>query len=107
MIIYGEKLCISVIEEVRDFMQEGDDFGHCVFTNEYYGRKDSLILSAKVADKSVETIEISLSRIEVLQCRGMRNKSSKHRRQILRLLSANLYQIRDRMKKKETKQKMA
>lgn len=97
------ELCISVIEEVRDFMQEGDDLRHCVFTNEYYGRKDSLILSAKMGEKSLETIEISLSKMEVLQCRGLKNKPSKHHSQILLLLSKNLYQIRDRMKKKKTK----
>ncbi|OIV41695.1 PcfJ domain-containing protein [Flavobacterium johnsoniae] len=97
------KLSISVIEEVKDFMREGDDLVHCVFTNEYYARKDSLILSAKVEDKSVETIEISLSRMEVLQCRGMKNKPSKHHKQILQLLSENLYKIRERMKKTKAK----
>lgn len=97
------ELSISVIEEVRDFMREGDDLSHCVFTNEYYERKDSLILSAKVAGKSVETIEISLSRMEILQCRGLKNKPSKHHKQILQLLSENLYKIRERMKKRKSK----
>ncbi|WP_427874083.1 PcfJ domain-containing protein [Flavobacterium sp. MMS24-S5] len=97
------QLSISVIEEVKDFMAEGDDLGHCVFTNEYYVRKDSLIFSAKVCDKSVETIEISLSRMEILQCRGMKNKPSRHHRQILQLLSQNLYQIKERMKKRKPK----
>jgi len=97
------ELSISVIENVGDFMQEGDDLGHCVFTNEYYARKDSLILSAKMGEKSVETIEISLSKMEILQCRGMKNKPSKHHSQILRLLSENLYQIRERMKKRKAK----
>jgi hypothetical protein len=97
------ELSISVIEEVKDFMREGDDLEHCVFTNEYYDKKDSLILSAKVEDKSVETIEISLSRMEILQCRGFKNKPSKHHKQILQLLSENLYKIRERMKKRKTK----
>ena len=101
------ELSISVIEQVRDFMQEGDDLRHCVFTNEYYGRKDSLILSAKMGGESVETIEISLSRMEVLQCRGMKNKPSRHHRDILRLISENLHQIRERMKKKKTKKELA
>lgn len=101
------ELSISVIENVRDFMTEGDDLGHCVFTNEYYEKKDSLILSAKMGGESLETIEISLSRMEVLQCRGMNNKPSMHHRQILRLLSENLHQIRDRMKKRKTKKELA
>ncbi len=97
------ELNISVIEQVRDFMREGDDLQHCVFTNEYYGRKDSLLLSAKVDEKSVETIEISLSRMEVLQCRGLKNKPSKYHKQILQLLSENLYKITERMKKRKPK----
>ncbi len=100
---HEKDLSISVIENVRDFMQEGDDLRHCVFTNEYYGRRDSLILSAKMAGESLETIEISLSRMEVLQCRGLKNKPSKHHKKILNLLSRNLYQIRERLKKEKKK----
>lgn len=103
LVFTQKELSISVIENVTDFMQEGDDLHHCVFTNEYYGRKDSLILSAKVADKSVETIEISLSRMEILQCRGMKNKPSKHHKQIISLLSKNLYQIKERLRKRKLK----
>ena len=103
-LFFNEKeLSISVIENVKDFMQEGDDLGHCVFTNEYYDRKDSLILSAKMAEKSVETIEISLSRMEILQCRGLKNNPSKHHKRILSLMSKNLYQIKARMKQKQKK----
>ncbi|WP_163397336.1 PcfJ domain-containing protein [Flavobacterium fluviatile] len=103
-LLFTEKdLSISVIENVRDFMTEGDDLHHCIFANEYYGRKDSLLLSAKIEEKSVETIEISLSRMEILQCRGLKNKPSKHHSQIMRLLSENLYQIRERMKKRKAK----
>lgn len=93
-------LCICVIENVRDFMREDDDLGHCVFTNEYYAKKDSLVLSAKDQNQSVETIEISLSRLEILQCRGMKNKPSAHHKEILKLLNENLYQIKNRMKKR-------
>ncbi|BFM45271.1 PcfJ domain-containing protein [Flavobacterium sp. CFS9] len=101
-LLFKEKeLRISVIENVQDFMQEGDDLNHCVFTNEYYDKKDSLILSAKICGKSVETIEVSLNRMEVLQCRGMKNEPSGHHSQILRLLNQNLYQIKERMKKKK------
>lgn len=101
LIFQQKQLTISVIENVKDFMQEGDDLHHCVFTNEYYDRKDSLILSAKIAEQSVETIEISLSRMEILQCRGMKNKPSKHHEKILNLLSKNLYLIKERMKKRK------
>jgi len=93
-------LTISVIENVRDFMQEGDNLRHCLFTNEYYKKQNSLILSAKVDNLSVETIELSLTNLEIIQCRGIKNSDSKHHRHILSLMSKNLYQIKARMKKK-------
>ncbi|WP_202703803.1 PcfJ domain-containing protein [Flavobacterium sp. UGB4466] len=101
LVFRQNELSITVIENVRDFMQEGDDLGHCVFTNEYYSRKDSLILSAKVDGQSVETIEISLNHMEILQCRGLKNKPSKHHKIILSLIKKNLYQIRSRIKNKK------
>lgn len=96
-----QNLTILVMEHVQDFLEEGDSLGHCIFTNEYYKKKDSLILSAKVDNTPVETIEVSLSTMEIIQCRGMKNKNSKYHKQILRVLSKNLYKINQRIKKKE------
>jgi len=98
---FSEKnLTVSVIENVQDFMEEGDNLHHCVFTNEYYKKKNSLILSAKVDSQSVETVELSLKNMEIIQCRGLRNNSSKHHKQILSLMNRNLYQIKERIKKR-------
>jgi uncharacterized LabA/DUF88 family protein len=94
-------LTISVIENVQDFMEEGDNLHHCVFTNQYYKKKNSLILSAKVDNRNIETIELSLVNMKVIQCRGIRNNFSKHHKQILSLMTKNLYQIKARMKKKK------
>mgnify|MGYP000296788918 FL=1 len=49
---------------------------HCVFTNEYYLKADSLILSATIDGKRIETIEVSLKRMEVVQSRGVCNKNT-------------------------------
>ena len=96
-----KEITIAVIEHVKDFMLEGDELSHCIFTNQYYDKRDSLILSAKVCDKTEETIELSLSRMEVLQCRGLKNKPSKNHAQIMRLMEQNLYQIKERMNKRK------
>ena len=103
LVFTQKELSISVLENVKDFLQEGDDLRHCVFTNEYYQKKDSLILSAKIAEQSVETIEVSLSRMEIIQCRGLKNKPSRHHKQIISLLSKNLYQIKERLRKSKIK----
>ncbi len=99
----NENLIISVLENVQDFMEEGDILSHCIFTNEYYKKKDSLIFSARINNQPIETIEISLSKMKILQCRGFKNKNSKHHKMILDLMKKNLYQVRTRLKKLKQK----
>lgn len=94
-------ITISVLENVSEFMTEGDSLKHCVFTNEYFKKKDSLLFSARIDNKPIETIEISLSKMKIAQCRGLKNKNSKHHKVILSLMKKNLYQIRSRMKKEK------
>jgi hypothetical protein len=92
-------ITISVLENVTEFMEEGDSLKHCVFTNEYFKKKDSLLLSARIDNIPVETIEFSLSKLQIAQCRGMKNNKSQYHKIILNLMRKNLYQIRSRMKK--------
>jgi hypothetical protein len=96
-----ENLSICVMESVRDFLEEGDTLRHCVFTNEYYKKRNSLILSVKFENRPVETIEVALPSLEIVQCRGTKNKVSPHHAQILKLLNQNLYQIKKRIHKKK------
>lgn len=99
---FSEKdIIISVLENVTEFMEEGDTLKHCVFTNEYFKKKDSLLFSARIDNKPVETIEVSLSKMEITQCRGLKNKHSKHHKVILNLIEKNLYQIRSRIRKQK------
>ncbi|MFG4003361.1 PcfJ domain-containing protein [Flavobacterium aquidurense] len=98
-----ENLTIQVLENVQDFMEEGDTLRHCLFTNEFYKKKDSLVFSARYENSPVETIELSLTKMEIIQCRGFQNKRSKHHKKILELMKKNVYKISARMKKKEVK----
>ena len=63
---------------------------HCVFTNEYYLKADSLILSATIDGKRIETIEVSLKRMEVVQGRGVCNKNTPYHGQILKLMKEHV-----------------
>jgi hypothetical protein len=94
-----ENITISVLENVTEFMKEGDNLQHCVFTNEYFKKKDSLLFSARIDNKPIETIEVSLSKMEIAQCRGLKNNKSHYHKIIINLMKKNLYQIRSRMKK--------
>ena len=88
---------IRVLESVVEVIQEGKIMHHCVFTNSYHLRPDSLILSASIDDKHIETIEISLSRLEVIQCRGVCNKNTKYHERILTLVNKNIRLIKKRL----------
>lgn len=89
-------LTIKVLESVQEFIDEGDAHKHCVYTNGYYKKPDSLIFSAKIKGKPVETIEISISKGKVIQSRGLGNQASKHNQQIIELLTKNMHVIQKR-----------
>lgn len=86
-------IIIRPLESVEEFMIEGDELEHCLFENEYYKRTDSLILSARVNEKPVETIEVSLTKLTVEQARGANNNPSKYHKQILSLMRDNMQLI--------------
>ena len=80
---------VRVLESVLEIMQEGDELHHCVFVSEYHLKPDSLILSACIGDKRLETVEFSLSQLIVLQSRGIRNKNSEYHDRIIKLVNKN------------------
>ena len=61
---------VHVLESVQEHLEEGVSMHHCVFSNAYYLKEDSLILSATIEGKRIETIEVSLRTLEVVQSRG-------------------------------------
>lgn len=88
------KLLIKTLETVEEFMREGDELHHCVFTNEYYKKPDSLIMSARIDNKPIETIEISLKTLDVVQSRGLNNNPTEYHEQIVSLVRKNIPMIR-------------
>lgn len=90
-------IAIKPLESVEEFMNEGDNLKHCVFTNGYHKKVDSLIFSARVKGVPIETIEVSLKKMEVVQSRGMRNKATSYHERILDLVRANIPQISQRL----------
>ena len=79
---------------VQEFMEEGDTLKHCLFTNQYYNKKDSLVLSARIKEKPIETIEVSLTEMKVVQSRGLNNKASEYNKRIVKLMKKNLKTIK-------------
>lgn len=88
---------VRVLESVNEFAEEGVAMHHCVFSNEYYLKADSLILSATIDGKRIETIEISLKTMKVVQSRGVCNKNTEHHDRIVSLVNKNMKLILKRM----------
>lgn len=88
---------VRVLESVVEFLEEGTAMHHCVFTNTYYLKPDSLILSACIDGKRIETIEVSLKTLKVLQSRGVCNKNTEYHDRIIELVNKNKRLIRKRI----------
>lgn len=91
-------LHIHVLESVAEFAEEGTAMHHCVWSNNYYLKKDTLILSATIDGKRIETIEVSLKTFEVVQSRGVCNSNTEYHDRIINLVNDNIHLIRQRMK---------
>lgn len=90
-------IVISVLESVDEYYQEGNALHHCVGQCEYYLKPQSLVFSARIDNKRIETVELSLDTFKVLQSRGLCNKSTEYHDRIIRLIQKNARQIRKRM----------
>jgi hypothetical protein len=88
---------VRVLKSVEEIMEEGDALHHCVFTNEYHLKPDALILSASIDGKRVETIELSLSELQIIQSRGIRNNVTKHHNRIITLVKKNMFLIQKQL----------
>lgn len=90
----NENITVCVLQSVADIEAEGRAMHHCVFANEYYKKKDSLILSAK--DKQgnrIETIEVSTKTFQLLQSRGKHNQNTPYHTEIINLVNQNMHLI--------------
>ena len=91
-------LQVRVLESVAEFAAEGTELNHCVFSNSYFLKKNSLILSASIDGRRIETVEVSLKTWEVVQSRGVNNSKTEYHDRIVSLVSSNMSLIRERMK---------
>ena len=96
--INTEDIIITVLQSVSEFVQEAEIMHHCVYSNQYFKKKDSLILSAK--DKKgnhLETVELNLNTMQVIQSRGVCNKNTEHHHRIIELVKKNINLIRRKL----------
>lgn len=94
MEIKDEGIVIRPLESVTQFYQEGKAMHHCVYQNEYYKRKDCLILTAQKDGKRLETVEVNIKTFKIIQSRAVCNKTSDYHDKIIEMINRNMGLIR-------------
>lgn len=94
MMFQSGKVTIQIIPTSKGIVEEGEAMHHCV--GGYYNNIHSLILTARVDGKRMETIEVSLTNYTIVQCRGLLNKSTSYHNKIVHLMKQGLPEIRRR-----------
>ncbi|KAA6301311.1 MAG: hypothetical protein EZS26_002508 [Candidatus Ordinivivax streblomastigis] len=88
-------ISVRVLESVAEIVLEGQKMKHCA--GSYHSKTDSLILSACIEGKRIETIEISLSKLQVIQSRGVCNTNTEYHERIIKLVNNNIPLIEKRL----------
>ena len=108
LLITDGDLLIRPLRSVAEFADEGEAMHHCVFSNRYYRKENSLILTARAADKTrIETIEVDLQSYRIVQSRGVNNKETAEHEQIVTLVTSNINKIKKLAKNESKKTKSA
>ncbi len=103
LVIADDEIEIKALKSVDEFFEEGKEMHHCVFSMGYYKQKDSLILSARINDSRIETVEVSLKTLSVVQSRGHCNSNTEYHDRIVNLVNSNMSKISAIMKNKARK----
>ncbi|SHG53838.1 PcfJ-like protein [Fodinibius roseus] len=92
----NKNIKIEPLTSVQQFLIEGKKLKHCIYTNSYYKRDNSLMLSARISGELVETVEVNLRKMEVSQARGFKNKPTEHHKKIVDTVRENMDKIAKR-----------
>lgn len=82
---------VKVLESVEEYRQEAESQHICLFSAAYDQREDSLIFSARIDGRIIETIEVDLRTLKVVQSRGVCNQNTEYHDRIVNLINANTH----------------
>ena len=88
---------VKVLESVEEYRLEAESQHICLFSAAYDQREDSLIFSARIDGRIIETIEVDLRTLRVVQSRGVCNKNTAYHDRIINLINANAHLIKERI----------
>ena len=92
---------VIVLDDVEEYYKEGTALHHCIFSSKYYEKPNTLILSARRQGQRLETIELDLRTMKIIQSRGLQNDNTKYHKAILDLVNTHIPEIKKRVKLKK------
>lgn len=105
-IAYGdEKFLISTLSSINEYFEWGKALRHCVFHNQYWQKKDTLVLGVKEpSGRMVANAELDLNTGDILQCYGRDNVRPAQAEEIENLVKSHfgLYKKAKRNRKNVT-----
>lgn len=93
VVITDGTITCNVLQSVQDFFEEGKAMHHCVYANHYYNKHNSVIFSARIDGKRVETVEYDINQGKVIQCYGACDKFTVYHQRIVDLVNNNKHLI--------------
>ncbi|MCM1141756.1 MAG: PcfJ domain-containing protein, partial [Muribaculum sp.] len=97
LVIADDEINVKVLESIEEYYEEGKSQNICVFGSGYYKKADTLILSARIAGEIIETVEVDLRTLKVVQCHGKNNQNTTYHDRIVNLVNSNSKLIKERM----------
>lgn len=78
-----------VLQSVMEFYEEGTAMHHCVYACGYYKKPNSVVFSARIDGKRIETVEFSLRERRVVQAYGNCDTFTEYHNEIVELVNDN------------------
>lgn len=97
LVISDNEITVKVLESIEEYYEEGKAQNICVFGAGYYTKAESLVLSARIGDRIIETVEVDLQTLRVVQCHGKGNLNTPYNDRIVDLVNSNAKLIKARM----------
>lgn len=97
LVISDNEITVKVLESIEEYYEEGKAQNICVFGAGYYTKAESLVLSARIGDRIIETVEVDLQTLRVVQCHGKGNLNTPYHDRIVELVNSNAQLIKARM----------
>lgn len=88
-------LSIRPLQTLLEFWEEGEYMHRCVYTAKYYERQHSLIMTARVDGRRMETVEADTAECVVRQSRGVCNSTTEWHDRTISPVMKNMPKMRD------------